>query len=423
MSILKPETDTIMCDIYLDRIKTEWDGSSVAINIIETLDEDAYAANLTRLNAWDWFRLILMIDFSEQLSWLEKTILHGIPIDGTWYQPATGHQATVFDIINNLDGGVRSETRSLLEDLNTAYRILFLRRDVQPVLDILESMGENKQWISLNILLSMYVNGPLQKPRPFLHYIVTMGRYDMARGCMSSAQDLQEAFKSKTFLDGWMNMKNEEGQTVIHLTAIGKRESWARWFVSNSANTLLRDSFYKTPYHYAPCLPYLEIFNTTGQHNSDIMSELLEGEIPDLSSLKWILDHGGDPNSAGAFEHTSPEQMKLLVLRGGDPSVIKPCTSWSRDKINVWLSHGGICTDGFAELLCGSNESPVWICMLICLNNDQIQKAHEWSKQDLSDHIVEYSTIVKDIIPISNKMSHHKQNVEKLANMCAGEYI
>ena len=69
------------------------------------------------------------------MRWLEKTILHGVTIDKQWTKLDTGHQVTVFDLVDNVEGGIREETREVIKHLRDIYQILFLRKDVQLALD------------------------------------------------------------------------------------------------------------------------------------------------------------------------------------------------------------------------------------------------------------------------------------------------
>ena len=73
-------------------------------------------------------------------------------------------------------------------------------------------------------MLSCYVCGALTSAKPILHYLVTMERYDMVRAMLSSATELHTEFNSDTFLPGWINMKDDEGRTILHITAQQKNE-------------------------------------------------------------------------------------------------------------------------------------------------------------------------------------------------------
>ena len=102
-------------------------------------------------------RLILMSKVEWQLEWIEIVILKGVPIDKAWKILDTGHHVSIFDLLDQCEGSISNDTKSLLQQLRIIYKIIFLRQDIQPALDILEELVEHKNWISLNIVLSCYV--------------------------------------------------------------------------------------------------------------------------------------------------------------------------------------------------------------------------------------------------------------------------
>jgi len=428
MSLLKPSNDLISSDTWVERIKSEWDDSSTALNIIITNDETLFKEHLKRHNAWEWFRLLIMTDFPKQMQWLEKTVLNGVPVDRHWYQLDTGHQVTVFDLVDTVSGGIRDETRQLLLNIRTLYHILFLRQDVQSALDIVNELRDEKKWIELNVILSMNILGPLHACKPLLHYVVMLERYDLARGLLDAATTLQSEFKSQTFLNGWMNMKNDDGQTVLHITAVQRRESWAKWFISNGANPTVRDSNNKTPFHYAPILPYLDIFNNNGFHISDILDELLVDGCSDSSSLEWILKNGGNANTPGCFDASvkKSEHLAILVKGGGDPTCVEPTRSWSPNAITCWLNWGGCNSQGYTDLVIkhlSYHQQPEWICMLLAMNKGHEAEARHWWSKCNEEEREKYYEVIQHIKPTSARMKEYKSLVEKVKNMNTNEYI
>ena len=125
MSIIKPTVDKVAAQTWTEKILEDWSDGGVAMNIIKNKKEKLFDEKLNIENAWEWFRLILLIDVEWQMRWLEKTILHGVTIDKQWTKLDTGHQVTVFDLIDNVEGGIRDETREVIKHLRDIYHILF----------------------------------------------------------------------------------------------------------------------------------------------------------------------------------------------------------------------------------------------------------------------------------------------------------
>ena len=352
-------------------------------------------------NAWDWFRLILLTDVDWQLSWLEQTILYGVTIDKHWHKIDTGHQVTVFDLVDTVEGGMRQATRDVIIHLRDIYEILFLRKDVQMALDIINDLEEEKEWMQLNIVLSAYVLGPLQTAKPLLHYVVLMERYDLVRGLLAAATSLHNEFKSNSFLSGWMNMQDEIGQTVLHIAVIQKRESWAKWFVSNHANPLIMDRYNKTPFHYAGSLSYYEIF-WDKVNASPILNDLLILNKDNTEIFKWLLEKGADPNLSNVFANAinMPDHFKMLTYYGGDPSCICPDESWDSDSIRDWLICGGGKCDLYSKLAfehLHDFKSAEWICMLISLYHGLEDQAVKYAKVCSMDDFTKYYVLIKTL--------------------------
>ena len=207
MSILNQNIYEYSSKSLFSQVQEEMVDGALASTIIKNQQIDLFKNKLTSNNGWDWFRLILMTEVDWQLEWLEIVVLKGVPIDKAWKVLDTGHHVSIFDLIEQCDGGICSDTKALLQRLSIIYRILFLRQDIQPALDILEELSEHKNWISLNIVLSCYVCGPLSTPKPMLHYLVSMERYDLVRAMLTSATELHTEFDSETFLPGWINRR------------------------------------------------------------------------------------------------------------------------------------------------------------------------------------------------------------------------
>ena len=318
MSILKSMPEQVPSKVWVDNISQDWLDAGLAVTIITNQQLDLFTEKIGRDPEvdWQWFQMILMTDVPWQLDWLEKCILRGVTIDKTWRALDTGHQVTIFDLVTTVEGGIRQETRDILIKIRKIYEILFMRQDVQPALDYLNDLEEGKHWLQLNTILSSYVLGPLNEPKPLLHYVVLMERYDLVRGLLTSATAVQQEYKETDFLKGWINMTDDYGRTILHITAMQRRESWAKWFIANSANPALRDSDNKTAFHYAPGIAYLQLFwDKLEDKSTDLLTEILEQGVTDLPSLRWLLDNGANPNSEKAFVTASktPGFISILV--------------------------------------------------------------------------------------------------------------
>lgn len=422
MSLLKTSDDSTSSTVWLNRIKDDWEDCERAVEIIQSGEEGVFFEHLTDKNAWNWFRTILMMDFPQQLQWLEKTILKGVAIDDTWHKIDNGHQVTVFDLLDSTVGGIRDETRQTLEHIRQIYTILFIRQEVQPALDILIDLEEDKYWIRLNVILSTHVLGPLQSTRPLLHYAVLMERYDLVRGLLSSATALQREFDSDTFLKGWMNMIDEEGRTVLHLTAIQKRESWSKWFVSNEADPTVLDVYGKSASHYAPTLPYVSTFYTNTRSGVKILNDILSTGVTDLDTLKFMLKQGGRVSEPAALLKylKQPLCYAELMQKGIDPCLIQPDKTWTKEDTKLWLESHGVCNEGYETLLmehCTVNKSAAWICFLCCLKSRFIPEAYAWWNLSTPEEQESFLRKINNINPLTDTMLVSKEDFKKVRNL------
>jgi len=424
MSIIKTSPDLVPAETWLAEVSEEWKESAVAIQAITNSQGEMFKEKLSEDNAWNWFQHILLTDVPHQINWLEKVILKGVPIDKPWTALDTGHQVTIFDLIETVEGGIRPETRFIFSKIRTIYEILFMRKDVQEALDIIGDLEENRNWLQLNMILSTYIEGPMLEAKPLMHYLVLMGRYDMVRGLLTSAQALNTEFKSSTYLQGWINMTDEEGSTVLHITAKQRRESWAKWFVGNSADPMIRDVYNKTPFHYAPCKKYLELFwdKIDEKESKELLNELLIQGLEDGPTLRWVLEKGANPNTKGAFKTASKKvgMISILVRFGGDPTLITPSEDWDADVIREWLQCGGSGGMRYAEYcvkyLAGIKTGK-WICFLISLHNGFIREATAWWLACDETDRENFHQVVKSIEASTSYMSNYQKWLEKVTNI------
>jgi ankyrin repeat protein len=423
MSIIKSTSEKVLAETWQKKILDGWSQSGVAMNVIKNKKRKLFEEKLNAENAWDWFRLILLIDVEWQLEWLEKTILYGVCIDKHWHKMDSGHRVTIFDLVDKIEGGIRNETRDVILHLRDIYEILFLRKDVQTYLDILNELEEDGKWIQLNIILSTYVLGPMQSPKPLLHYVVLMERYDLVRGLLSAASSLHKEFKSQTFLYGWINMKDDHGSTVLHIVAKQRRESWAKWFISNLADPLEKDDNGLTPFHYVIEKPYLEIFwSKVKNKNTDLLNDLMKS-CDNLKALEWLVKHGASPYIHPNAHH-NVGAMSLMVQYGGDPNVITPKHDWSSESIKEWILCGGGNVENYSELVIKHfyYKPPEWICLFLALHYNEHAIAFQWAKSLSDSDLRLYFDSVLGIVPKTEYMIKYRETVENVSNMCKEEY-
>lgn len=419
MSILNTADNKVYFTTLLDEILEEWSDGSLAHNIIKNKQTELFKEKLNTTNAWMWFRLILMTETTHQLEWLETVILQGVPIDKPWKIANSGHQQTVFDLIDMVEGGISNHTRICIRNIRDIYQIIFLRRDIQPALDILNELSEDKSWLDLNFILSCYVIGPMNSPKPLLHYLVHMERYDLVRAMLMAATELHREFQSDTYLSGWINMTDDEGRTVLHITATQNRESWAKWFVSNDADPSIRDIYGKTAFHYAPKLPYINLFwQKIEPQSTDLLNELLVNGVQDVEALEWVLRNGANPNTDGAFEAAlkSEGHVTLLVKYGGDPTSVVPGPNVSSLVVVEWLCSGGSGGMNYAEMcikhLTGQTSAE-WICFLISLHNGRVKESRLWWNQSNDETKIPFVNLINQIQPKSAYMKQYQQWLQK----------
>lgn len=422
MSILNPHTYPYSSKSLFSQVQEEMVEGGLASTIIINRQKELFEKKLSSDNAWDWFRLILMTKVEWQLEWLEIVVLKGVPIDKAWKICDTGHHVSIFDLVDQCEGGICNDTKALLQRLSTIYKIIFLRQDIQPALDILEELVENKNWISLNIVLSCYVCGPLSSGKPMLHFLVTMERYDMVRAMLSSATELHNEFNSDTFLPGWINMKDDEGMTVLHITAQQRRDSWVKWFLDNHADTLIKDVYGKTPFNYVTEKKNYELFwNHCPSKPTKMLNDLL-CEVENVDALEWLLKNGANPNAPGAFETASRNKgfITLLVSNGGDPSTIYPSSNWSEDIIVEWLLNGGIGGENYSKFAVKyliANKSAEWVCFLISLYHGCEEEASMiYGNIDESTRN-NFENIMTSITPKTSVMQKYQKVYENVKNI------
>jgi len=428
MSIIKNTPEQVPAQSWLEQIAVEWKDYGVVNVIINNRQVGQFEKKLNEqpVDTWKWFQLVCLTDVPWQIEWLEKVILKGVPIDRCWTQLGTGHQVTVFDLIETVEGGIRPETRDIINKISNIYEILFLRKDVQHVLDILNDLEDQQSWLQMNFILSCYVLGPLNDPKPLMHYIVLMERYDLVRGLLSSASTLHAEFKSDTYLEGWINMTDEDGGTVLHITSKQRRLTWTKWFISNHADPLVRDIHNKTPFHYVIEKDYIQVFwDKLAKENQDItlLNELLVCGPENIETLCWLLENGADPNTKGSFKTAAKDKgfIKTLVAFGGDPTTVQPTEEWETESIVEWLECGGSGGMNYADFclehLTGIKTAN-WICFLISLHNGFLKQASAWWGVCENEQKDKFKSMVNCIKPETSYMKQYKNWVEKVTNMC-----
>ena len=428
MSLIKNTPEQVPAQSWLEQIGQNWAGYSIAQVIVKNEQIEQFEKELEEKpdETWKWFQLVCLTEVDWQLEWLEKVILKGIPIDKCWTQLGTGHQVTIFDLIETVEGGILPETRNIIKKISNIYEILFLRKDVQHVLDILNDLEEDKRWIEMNFILSCYVIGPLNDSKPMMHYIVFMERYDLVRGLLAAAANLQQEFKSTTYLKGWINMTCGEGGTVLHITSKQRRLSWTKWFIGNDADPLIRDIHNKTPFHYVIDKDYIQVMwdkLEKDKRNFDLLNELVVCGPENKETLCWLLENGADPNIKGSFKTASKYEgfIKTLVEFGGDPTTVQPTDEWDKVSIVEWLECGGSGGMNYADFCLEyltDIKSAHWICFLISLHNGFLNQALSFWKVCEDEEKLRFKSMIEGIRPVTSYMSQYKKWLENVTNMC-----
>lgn len=214
-------------------------------------------------------------------------------------------------------------------------------------------------------------------------------------------------------------MTDDDGRTILHITAMQRRESWAKWFIANSANPSLRDSDNKTAFHYAPDIKYLQLFwDKLEEKSTDLLTEILELGVTDVATLRWLLENGANPNSEKAFVTASATSgfISILVEYGGDPTVFLP----REESMAEWLSIGGSGGTNYEEMVVKhltGRKSARWICFLISLQNGFLEQAKGWWQACDEDQRNQYQQLITNIEPVNAYMKQYKQWLEKVTNM------
>ena len=252
MSLLREPTTRINPDTWADKISSECINGSLYQRIIKNNNKKLFMSHLNENSAWDIFRLLLLspIDPMQQLEWFEYIILNTkMPIDKIWVQMNTGKKVTIFDLDELLENGLNEIISNLINNIEKKYETMFLRKKVQSALDIIEDLQNSNQNIELRIIVSCYIEGPLNTVYPIYHYMVLLNRYDLFRIMLQTVNDLDGADTKLKIKKKWINLKGHEDKTILHHVCSQEKQTWIKYVVSAGGNPLCNDINKITPFH------------------------------------------------------------------------------------------------------------------------------------------------------------------------------
>ena len=197
MSFLKDDSPKIDTTTWLENIVSEWTDGSLALNIIQNRNKTQFINHINAGNNWMWFRVLMLSKVTFQLEWLEEIVKTGLPIDKSWVKMDTGQEITIFDINDSIEGGFEEKTKNLISDIYIIYEVLFLKKPVQTVIDIITEYCDEQRWPELTIILMSHIYGPLNKIYPLFHYTVLLERYDILRSLLTAATTLHKVINKK----------------------------------------------------------------------------------------------------------------------------------------------------------------------------------------------------------------------------------
>ena len=135
----------------------------------------------------------------------------------------------------------------------TSMETLFLKKQVQPIIDIFTDYSEEQKWTELTILLMTHVYGPMNEVYPIFHYMVLMDRYDILRVFLNGATTLHKTIIKKhanvNFQRSWVNLRGHDGSSILHLVCKQNKPTWINYFLSVDANPQLLNFDEMTPFH------------------------------------------------------------------------------------------------------------------------------------------------------------------------------
>ena len=322
---------------------------------------DAYMHNKrvtpTEETAWDWMRIAVLHEMPRQTDVIHACIRAKGPTDELWRALDTGRTITMFDPPDMLVGGMTAATRNMFKVISTTYDIIFGRKDVLPLEDLIDDLCREQAWVTVSCLANAHVYGPTGEKRPLIHYAVLVRRLDVLRAVLRALDAWGDAFQKEQII----NTSGYNGETLLHLICAQEDTTWIKILLGSGANPLARNSNNLTPFHIEPTLDKMEVLQRALQHPTSEWFEVVHDMVVisarngDATLLQAVLDVGGDPNTPGAFdaalEVNSTTCITLLASYGGDPNCVTGKHTPSRDALRAWINVGGRPVDTSRRLI------------------------------------------------------------------------
>ena len=307
--------------------------------------------------AWDWMRVAVLHDMPRQTDVVHACLKAKAPADELWRALDTGRRITMFDMPSMLVGGMTNNTRGVFRVLSTAYDIIFGRKDVLPLEDLVDDLCRQEAWVTVSCLAHAHVYGPTGELKPLLHYAVLVRRLDVLRAVMR-ALDAWGDMDARTHI---MNMRGHRDETLLHLICAQDDSTWVKILLGSGADPLAVDVDGKTPFHVSSSLEKMEVLKRALTHPTRAWFDVLHDMViiaasrGDSTLLQAVLDAGGDPNMPGAFdaalEASSTPCVTLLAAYGGDPNNIEGKHTPPKDVLRAWMNVGGRPIDSSRRLV------------------------------------------------------------------------
>ena len=311
----------------------------------------------TEETAWDWMRVTVLHEMPRQTDVLHACIKAKGPVDELWRALDTGRTITMFDLPEMLVGGMTPATRNLFKVISTTYDIIFGRKDVLPLEDLIDDLCRQQAWVTVSCLANAQVYGPTGEKRPLVHYAVLVRRLDVLRAILRALDAWGDNYQKSEIV----NTYGYQNETLLHLVCTQEDTTWIKILLGAGANPLARDMNGRTPFHIEPTLDKMEILKRAlpGPTTEwfDVLHDMvvIAAEKGDATLLQAVLDAGGDPNTPGAFDAAlsidSTTCITILASYGGDPNCIKGKHTPSRDALRAWINVGGRPVDTSRRLI------------------------------------------------------------------------
>lgn len=311
----------------------------------------------TENTAWDWMRIAVLHEMPRQTDVIHACIKAKGPTDELWRALDTGRTITMFDLPEMLVGGMTQTTRNMFKVISCTYDIIFGRKDVLPLEDLIDDLCREQAWVTVSSLANAHVYGPTGEKRPLLHYAVLVRRLDVLRAVLRGLDAWGDGFQRTEII----NMAGYKNETLLHLICAQEDTTWIKILLGAGANPLARNDAGETPFHIEPTLNKMELLKRALHQPTSEWFDVLHDMVViaagrgDATLLQAVLEVGGDPNTPGAFDAAlgvdSATCITLLASYGGDPNCIEGKHTPSRDALRAWINVGGRPIDASRRLI------------------------------------------------------------------------